>query len=46
MQHWYYRPRTELRMDQADRQMVIEEYRDEIERAGEMISRDLSAWLR
>jgi hypothetical protein len=32
-------------MDAADRRMVIDFYRDEIERASELIGRDLSAWL-
>ncbi len=33
-------------MNSADRQMVVEYYRDEILRTADLIGRDLSAWLR
>ena len=33
-------------MDAADRAFVIDYYRSEIQRAGDLIGRDLSAWLR
>jgi hypothetical protein len=33
-------------MDPADRALVIDHYRDEILRTGDLIDRDLSAWLR
>ena len=38
--------RDELTMDPADRRMVVDYYRDEIERTAALIGRDLSAWLR
>jgi hypothetical protein len=43
---WYARPRAEVRMEAADRRMVIDHYRAEIERTAELVARDLSAWLR
>ncbi len=42
----YYRPRPPLAMDPADRALVIDYYRDEIERTAALIGRNLSAWLR
>ena len=33
-------------MDPADRRMVIDYYRDEIQRTADLLGRDLSAWLR
>lgn len=42
----YYRRRSDLVMDPADRALVIDQYRDEILRTGDLIDRDLSAWLR
>ena len=43
----FYRRRPELTtMDPADRALVIDYYRDEIQRTGTLIGRDLSAWLR
>ena len=30
----------------ATRQMLVDEYRDEVRKVGELIDRDLSAWLR
>jgi hypothetical protein len=42
----YYRRRSDLVMDPADRALVIDHYRDEILRASDLIGRDLSAWLR
>jgi hypothetical protein len=41
----YYRSRPSMVMDPADRQLVIEYYRDEIVRTAALIRRDLSAWL-
>jgi len=45
IQGLYRRPRVDVVMDPADRAMVIEHYRDEIERTADLIERDLSAWL-
>lgn len=42
----YYRRRSDLVMDPADRALVIDHYRDEILRTSDLIGRDLSAWLR
>jgi hypothetical protein len=42
----YRRPRADMAMDSADRRMVVDYYRDEIERTAALIGRDLSAWLR
>jgi hypothetical protein len=42
----YRRRREEITMDPGDRRMVIDYYRDEILRTADLISRDLSAWLR
>jgi hypothetical protein len=42
----YYRRRSDLVMDPADRALVIDHFRDEILRASDLIGRDLSAWLR
>jgi hypothetical protein len=42
----YRRRRDEMAMDPADRRMVVDYYRDEIERTAALIGRDLSAWLR
>ena len=42
----YTRRAGDLVMDPADRRMVIDYYRDEIERTAALIGRDLSAWLR
>jgi hypothetical protein len=33
-------------MDPADRRMVVDYYRGEIERTADIIGRDLSPWLR
>jgi hypothetical protein len=46
LQRLYRRPRADVAMDPADRRMVVDYYRDEIERTGTLIGRDLSAWLR
>ena len=42
----YSRARPEMTMEPADRRMVIDHYRGEIEKTAELIARDLSAWLR
>lgn len=42
----YTGPRPRATMDPDDRRLVIDHYRDEILRTGELIGRDLSAWLR
>jgi hypothetical protein len=42
----YRRPRADVTMDPADRRLAVDYYRDEIERTGALIGRDLSAWLR
>lgn len=42
---WYRRRRDDFTMAPADRQLVIECYGDDIRRTGELIGRDLSAWL-
>jgi hypothetical protein len=42
----YYRRRSDLVMDPADRALVIDHYRDAILRTGDLIDRDRSAWLR
>jgi hypothetical protein len=42
----YRRPGAEVEMAPADRQLVIDFYREEIERTADLIGRDLSAWLR
>jgi hypothetical protein len=42
----YKRPPGRVALDADDRRMVIEHYRDEILRTGDLIGRDLSAWLR
>lgn len=39
------RPKDRFALDPADRQLVIEYYRDEILRTQDLIDRDLSAWL-
>jgi len=41
----YHRRRADITMDPADREMVIDYYRDEITRTADLIGRDLSAWL-
>ena len=43
---FYLKRRADVRMEPADRQMVIEQFRDEVQRAADLIGRDLSAWLR
>ncbi len=40
------RPRGEIHLDPADRRVVTEHYRDQVERTAALIGRDLSAWLR
>jgi hypothetical protein len=45
LQQLYNRGREDLVMDPEDRRMVVDYYRDEIVRAGDLIGRDLSAWL-
>jgi len=40
----YYRRRSDFTFDPRDRQMVTEYYREEVERTGELIGRDLTAW--
>lgn len=42
----YYRRRRDIRLDPADRQMVVEYFRDEIEQTERIIGRDLAAWRR
>jgi hypothetical protein len=42
----YRRRRDEMAMDATDRRMVVDYYRNEIERTAALIGRDLSAWLR
>ncbi len=42
----YFRRRSDLRMAPADRQLVVQYFRDEVERAAQLIGRDLSSWLR
>lgn len=42
----YLRPRGSARMEPADRQMVIDHYREEVLHASRVIGRDLSHWLR
>jgi hypothetical protein len=42
----YLRNRSRMRMAPADRRMVVDYYRDEIERTADLLGRDLSAWLR
>jgi hypothetical protein len=42
----YDRRREDLVMDPADRRAVVDYYRDEIAHTGDLIGRDLSAWLR
>ncbi len=46
LQRFYRRGRESFVMDPEDRRMVIDFYRDEIERTADLIGRDLSAWLR
>jgi hypothetical protein len=41
-----YRREPDMVLEPADRRLVIEYYRDEILRTGDLIGRDLSAWLR
>ena len=41
----YHQPRRHFAMDPADRRVVIDYYRDEVVRAGDLIGRDLSGWL-
>lgn len=42
----YRRRKEQMTMDPADRRMVIDYYREEIEQTAALIGRDLSAWLR
>lgn len=42
----YLRPRAGVRMEPADRQMVIDHFRQEVLHASRLIGRDLSHWLR
>lgn len=42
----YNRRRETLVMDPDDRRAVVEHYRDQIVRTGDLIGRDLTAWLR
>jgi Sulfotransferase family len=42
----YYRRPPHVAMPAADRQLVVDYYRDEVVRTGDLIGRDLSAWLR
>lgn len=42
----YSRPRSQETMSTADRRVLVEHYRDEIEKAASLVRRDLSAWLR
>ena len=42
----YLRPRASVRMEPADREMVIDHYREEVLHASRLIGRDLSHWLR
>lgn len=42
----YRRSRQAVSMDSADRAIVVDYYRREIQRTAELIGRDLSAWLR
>ena len=42
----YLRDVPRVPMDPSDRELVIGYFREEIERAAELIGRDLSAWLR
>jgi hypothetical protein len=46
LQRVYNRPRAHVTLDAADRQSVVDYYRDEILRTADLIGRDLSAWLR
>ena len=46
VRRWYRHGRAAFVIDPADRQMVIDRYRDEILRTADLIERDLSAWLR
>jgi hypothetical protein len=46
LKRMYRRPGADVAMDPADRQFVIDYYRDEILRTADLIGRDLSAWLR
>lgn len=41
----YNKPRGRQTMDPADRQLVVDYYRDEILRTQELIGKDLSSWL-
>ena len=40
----YHRRGAEIAMDPEDRRLVVDYYRDEIERTAHLINRDLSAW--
>ena len=42
----YDRPRRDFAMNPEDRRTVIDYYRDEVVRTGDLIGRDLSGWLR
>jgi len=46
LRRFYFRHRPDAPLDPADRALVIDYYRDEILRTGDLIGRDLSAWLR
>ncbi len=40
-----FRRRSELRMDPADRALLVQYYRDDIRKTARLLDRDLSAWL-
>jgi len=42
----YHRPGSQLRIDPSARALVVDFYREETIAAGELIGRDLTAWLR
>lgn len=42
----YHRDRADIRLNQADRGMLIGYYRNEVKQTEALIGRDLSAWLR
>lgn len=46
LQRLYRQTRGDVRMDPEDRLLAIDYYRDEILRTGDLLGRDLSAWLR